>query len=246
MSDQDPGDFGRRVAERRNELGLSREELARQAGIDPSYLEYLEERPGASPEASTRLRLARALSTSVDHLEGGSFGEPVATEHPPGGVAEVLELERTECYELLRHGSIGRVLFCEDRGPVGLPVNFRLLDEDIVFRTGDGSIGGAVVVAGGLIGIEADRLGDTFGERWSVLATGHGALVEDAEAPLGIDALAGQSWAGGNRLPRSSFYRRDHRPVDSSAPREVSTMRLAGVTTRVQIGRTVTCEPETR
>jgi len=198
MSDQDPGDFGRRVAERRNELGLSREELARQAGIDPGYLEYLEERPGASPEASTRLRLARALSTSVDHLEGGGFGEPVGTGHPPGGVAEVLELERTECYELLRHGGIGRVLFCEDRGPVGLPVNFRLLDEDIVFRTGDGSIRGAVA-AGGLIGIEADRLDDALGEGWSVLATGHGALVEDAAVLERVSALDIHSWAGEHR-----------------------------------------------
>ena len=198
MGDQDPGDFGRRVAERRHELGLSREEVARQAGIDPGYLEYLEERPGASPEASTRLRLARALSISLDRLEGGGFGEPVGAGHPPGGVGEVLELDRTECYELLRHGGVGRVLFCAERGPVGLPVNFRLLDEDIVFRTGDSSIRGAVD-AGGLIGLEADRLDDALGEGWSVLATGHGALVEDAEALQRIDALEIHSWAGEHR-----------------------------------------------
>ena len=168
MTGRDPGDFGRRVAERRDELGLSREEVARQAGIDPGYLEYLEERPGASPEVSTRLRLARALSTSVERLEGGGFGEPVGTGQPPGGVAEVLELDRTECYEMLR------------------------------FRTGDGSIRGAVD-ADGLIGLEADRLDDALGEGWSVLATGHGALVEDAEVLQQIDALEIQSWAGEHR-----------------------------------------------
>ncbi len=198
MTGRDPGDFGRRVAERRDELGLSREEVARQAGIDPGYLEYLEERPGASPEVSTRLRLARALSTSVERLEGGGFGEPVGTGQPPGGVAEVLELDRTECYEMLRHGGIGRVVFCADRGPVALPVNFRLLDDDIVFRTGDGPIRGAVD-ADGLIGLEADRLDDALGEGWSVLATGHGALVEDAETLQRIDALEIQSWAGEHR-----------------------------------------------
>jgi len=199
--DQNPGDFGRRVAERRHELGLSRDELARWVGMDPSYLAYLEERAGASPDAAARLRLAQALSTSLERLEGGGFGEAVGTGHPPSGVAEVVELERTDCYELLGHGGVGRVLFCADRGPVGLPVNFRLLDEDIVFRTGDGSIRSAVDT-GGRIGLEADRLDDALGEGWSVLATGHGALVEDAEALQRISALGIWSWAGEHR-PRA-------------------------------------------
>jgi transcriptional regulator with XRE-family HTH domain len=207
MGDQDPGDFGRRVAERRHELGMSREEVARHAGIDPGYLEYLEERSGALPEAATRLRLARVLSTSVDRLEGAGFGQPVGTGHPPAGVAEVLELDRTECYELLRHGGIGRALFCADRGPVGLPVNFRLLDEDIVFRTGDGSIRGAVDAGGG-IGLEADHLDDTLGEGWSVLATGHGELVDDPEVLQRISALDIHSWAGEHR-PRAVRLRVD-------------------------------------
>jgi len=198
MTDRDPGDFGRRVAERRHELGLSRDELARQVGMDAGYLQYLEERPGASPEATTRLRLARALSTTVERLEGSGFGEPVGTGHPPGGVPEVLELDRPGCYELLRHGGIGRVLFCADRGPVGLPVNFRLLDEDIVFRTGEGSIRRAVD-AGGQIGLEADRLDDALGEGWSVLATGQGSLVDDPEVLERIDALGIHSWAGEQR-----------------------------------------------
>ena len=198
MTDRDPGDFGRRVAERRHELGLSRDELARQVGMDAGYLEYLEERPGASPEATTRLRLARALSTTVERLEGSGFGEPVGTGHPPGGVAEVLELDHAGCYELLRHGGIGRVLFCADRGPVGLPVNFRLLEEDIVFRTGEGSIRSALD-AGGQIGLEADRLDDALGEGWSVVATGQGSLVDDPDVLERIDALGIHSWAGEHR-----------------------------------------------
>ena len=198
MTDRDPGDFGRRVAERRHELGLSRDELARQVGMDAGYLEYLEERPGASPEATTRLRLARALSTTVERLEGSGFGEPVGTGHPPGGVAQVLELDRAACYELLRHGGIGRVLFCADRGPVGLPVNFRLLDEDIVFRTGEGSIRRAVD-AGGQIGLEAERLDDALGEGWSVVATGQGSLVDDPDVLEQIRALDIHSWAGEHR-----------------------------------------------
>ena len=42
MTDQDQGDRGRRVVRRRRELGLSREELARQVGTGAGCLEYLE------------------------------------------------------------------------------------------------------------------------------------------------------------------------------------------------------------
>jgi nitroimidazol reductase NimA-like FMN-containing flavoprotein (pyridoxamine 5'-phosphate oxidase superfamily) len=199
VEDRDPGDFGRRVAERRQELDLSRADVARQAGMDPGYLEYLEERPSASPDISTRRRLAATLSMSLDRLEGGGFGEPVgASRHRPGGVAVVEELDRAGCYALLRHGGIGRVLFVAARGPVGLPVNFRLLGNDIVFRTGDGSIRGAVQ-AGGAISLEVDRLDDALGEGWSVLVTGHAVVVEDVEELRRIDALEVQSWAGEDR-----------------------------------------------
>ncbi|SDH96608.1 Helix-turn-helix domain-containing protein, partial [Sinosporangium album] len=38
-----PGDIGRRVARRREDLGLTREQLAERTGMDPGYLAYLEE-----------------------------------------------------------------------------------------------------------------------------------------------------------------------------------------------------------
>jgi len=198
MQQSGPGDLGRRVAERRHELGLSREEVARRARIDLGYLTYLEEQPGASPDASTRLRLASALSVRLDQLEGAGFGEPVGTGHAPAGVAEVLELDRAGCYALIRHGGIGRVVFSVERGPVALPVNFRVLDDSIVFLTGRGSIR-AAIESGGPMSVEVDRIDDTLGEGWSVLATGHAVIVEDAEGLNRIEALEIRSWAGKDR-----------------------------------------------
>jgi len=198
MEHRDPGDFGRRVALRREELRLTRDELARRAGIDAGYLEYLEEHSGARPSAETQLRLARALLTTVERLEGSGFGEPVGTGHPPRGVAEVRELDADACHALLRRGGVGRVVFCADRGPVALPVNFRMLGQDVVFRTGDGSIRRAVT-EGGVIGLEVDRLDDSLGEGWSVLATGHGELVDDQAMLDQIAALDIRSWAGEDR-----------------------------------------------
>ncbi|MEU0220578.1 helix-turn-helix domain-containing protein, partial [Streptomyces sp. NPDC006265] len=65
------GDLGRRITQRRTELGLSRQEAATRAGMAPTYLQYLEERPAADPGAGTLLRLAGALKTTVWHLTGG-------------------------------------------------------------------------------------------------------------------------------------------------------------------------------
>ena len=36
------GDLGQRVAHRRRQLGLSREQVAQRAGIEAGYLDYLE------------------------------------------------------------------------------------------------------------------------------------------------------------------------------------------------------------
>ncbi|WP_406405454.1 helix-turn-helix domain-containing protein [Streptomyces sp. NBC_01643] len=38
-----PGDVGRRVAARREELGLSRQEVAERSGSATTYIQYLEE-----------------------------------------------------------------------------------------------------------------------------------------------------------------------------------------------------------
>lgn len=57
-----PGDVGRRVAQRRHELGLTRAQLATRAGTALEYLEYIETRPG-HPSAETLLRVAQALRT---------------------------------------------------------------------------------------------------------------------------------------------------------------------------------------
>src|SRR5689334_22052230 len=72
------GNLGRRIALRREELGLSREEAANRAGMASSYLQYLEEQPTAAPGVSTLLRLAGALETTALELTGGDV------ELPPG------------------------------------------------------------------------------------------------------------------------------------------------------------------
>ena len=129
----DPGDLGQRVAFRRGELGMTRDELARRSGLSPGYLVYLEENP-AEVTTGTLLRLAAALESTVPYLlgEGTSLapGRAGPAAHP---VFEVIP--RHKCDQLLASGGVGRVVMVDERGPVAVPVNFALLDGDIVFRT---------------------------------------------------------------------------------------------------------------
>lgn len=198
MTVANPGDLGRRVAARREELGLSREEVAERAGMDPGYLQYLEERPATPPSASELDRLARALSTTLERLEGAGWTSPPGAGAPPGGNVDVEVLSAAMALELLSRGGVGRVVFTDDRGPVALPVNFRLLDGTIVFRTGPGSILRAIERAQ-RIGFEVDRLDDVLGEGWSVVATGEAEVVSDPEERTRIDALHIHPWTGSER-----------------------------------------------
>lgn len=64
-----PGDLGRRIVARRQQLGLSRAELAARAHLSTPYLTYLETRP-AIPTMTCLIELADALQTTAEALLG--------------------------------------------------------------------------------------------------------------------------------------------------------------------------------
>lgn len=129
-------DLGRRIIEHRHRAGLSREEVADRAGMAVTYLAYLETSAAPSQPTLTALaRLAAALGTDISALSGSGLnlppGQRSAAKHP---VLEVLST--AECRDYLAHGGVGRFLFVNARGPVAIPVNYRMLGDDILFRTG--------------------------------------------------------------------------------------------------------------
>lgn len=96
---------------------------------------------------------------------------------------------------LLGQGGIGRVVFDDESGPIALPVNFRMLADDVVFQTGDGSIS-AAIASGRTLSVEVDHFDDTLAEGWSVLVRGHAQVVTDPQEMRSIDQLHIESWAG--------------------------------------------------
>lgn len=191
------GDLGRRVAERRRELGLTPGEVATRAGMSESYVQAIEANPSPQLTRAALWRLAAALETSVDLITGGGMDAPPGRAHPSDRpVLESMSVD--ECRTLVTPGGIGRVVFSNDRGSVALPVNFRMLGHDVVFRSeSDSPVLSAIT--DGEISFEVDHLDEALTEGWSVLFSGEGREIVDATEHEQAEALDITPWAGGQR-----------------------------------------------
>lgn len=190
------GDAGRRISDRRTELGMRREELAERAGVAPSYLAYVEENP-ANVDDGTLFRIAAALETTLTGLRGGDVGVPPgrhdAARHPV-----MAELREGACWDLLDSHGIGRIARTDDDGlPEVLPANYSVVDGAIALRT---STARAADLDGGELAFEVDRVDESLREGWSVLAVGTAERVTDpAEERSLAERAASAPWAGGDR-----------------------------------------------
>ncbi|MFI7229687.1 helix-turn-helix domain-containing protein [Nonomuraea angiospora] len=192
------GDFGRRISYHRHRLGLTPGQVADRADMSAGYVQHLEGHLG-TPDTGTVTRLAAALETTVEDLLGGGRDRPPG---PGSGAADaVLEvLDPEECLRLVAPGGIGRVAFNGPEGPTVLPVNYKVHDGAIVFRTAHGGpmdqdlrtgVEGVEIK----IGFQVDRIDEARREGWSVLVQGPAHHVPEDEA-VQADVTP---WAGGER-----------------------------------------------
>ena len=205
----EPGDLGKRVSRRRQDLKLSRRQLAELAGVSVPYLEHLETHPALPTQAALR-RLAAALQTTPETLLGAGPGRGGASGRP------VLQtLTAAECYDLLSPGGVGRVAFTTADGPVVVPVNYAMAGQTVIFRTAPDTL-----LAGyldGPAGFEVDRLDEALSQGWSVLVTGRAARVTSEADVRRLEQHTDiRPWAGGARdvyvriIPRKITGRRIH------------------------------------
>lgn len=192
----DPGDLARRLTGRREQLGLTRAQLARRARVSVSYVDYLETQP-AQPTPGALYWLAEALETTPRLLLGATRDRPPAASTPPQ-ITRSESLDPATCLQLIAPGGVGRVALTGDDGPEVFPVNYAIVDGDVVFRTASG--GPLSVPDGGELGFEVDHLDEVVSRAWSVLIIGHGARIADPELArrLADNALL-QPWVGGER-----------------------------------------------
>ncbi|UBU08768.1 helix-turn-helix domain-containing protein [Nonomuraea gerenzanensis] len=212
------GDFGRRIHHLRDRLGLSLEQVAERADMSAGYIHWLETHLG-TPDRGTVIRLARALETTAEDLLGGGRDRPpgqgAAMDEP---VLEVLEPE--ECLRLVAPGGIGRVAFNGSHGPTVLPVNYRLYEGAVVFRTARGGPMDADLRTGAegvdiMIAFQVDRIDEAQRAGWSVLIQGAAHHVPEDEVAK-VSGAGVTPWAGGERhlyiriVPQQVTGRRIH------------------------------------
>ncbi|MFD6230344.1 helix-turn-helix domain-containing protein [Streptomyces sp. NPDC060232] len=189
-------DLGRRLAARREALGLSRAELGRRCGADGNYIAYLEEH-AASPSIGTLVRVADELGVTVDDLTGAS-AERVRGRSTARREAALVPLGEAECRDLLGTHGVGRIAVFTAEGPTVVPVNYMMAGTDIAFRTSAASVVGRS--AGTEAGFEIDNIDDVTASGWSVLAVGALEGVTDPDVLRHLNTTARSSpWAGGDR-----------------------------------------------
>jgi nitroimidazol reductase NimA-like FMN-containing flavoprotein (pyridoxamine 5'-phosphate oxidase superfamily) len=107
---------------------------------------------------------------------------------------ELERLTEDECRALLRSARLGRVAVRIGESPAILPVNYAMLDDDVVFRTAPGS-----KLSASLMGIrmafEVDHVDEATGAAWSVLVVGYAEEIRDETTRARVDGLDLESWS---------------------------------------------------
>lgn len=185
-----------RASLRREQLGMTREEVAERAGMSVAYLRHLESLGGGFDPAAL-MRLAATLEMPYEDLvEGRSDAPPGRSTAAPRPV--LMQLSERACWNRLGTHGIGRLGLSADTGPVVLPVNFLVDARTIVYRTDPG--GTAAAAAGDRLAFETDHIDEQLRNGWSVLVTGTADHITDPDAVHALGERPGaQPWAGGAR-----------------------------------------------
>jgi uncharacterized protein len=113
------------------------------------------------------------------------------------------KLDRDECLELLGGARIARVVLSANGIPVALPVNFAVLDGDVVFAIDRGEVFDAAVQEA-VFSVEVDDVDPIYHTGWSVLVTGVAEMLTEAQDIAQARQLPVQPWAPG---PHRFFVR---------------------------------------
>jgi nitroimidazol reductase NimA-like FMN-containing flavoprotein (pyridoxamine 5'-phosphate oxidase superfamily) len=114
-------------------------------------------------------------------------------------IDEGLELlTEADARVLLASAEVGRVGVTIGALPAIFPVNFRIIDEAIVFRTSPGSKLSAAL-EGSVVAFEVDQYDTSDQTGWSVLAIGRAQVVHDLDLTAKVLAAGLEPFADGRR-----------------------------------------------
>jgi len=114
------------------------------------------------------------------------------------------QLSEDECLRLISAGGVGRIAYSGRFGPVVLPVNYKLFEGTIVFRTKVGSpmdedLRTGIAHAEYKVAFEIDQIDAAAREGWSVLVQGPAHHVDSATERASVAKSGVEPWPGGER-----------------------------------------------
>src|SRR5215467_579835 len=130
---------------------------------------------------------------SQDDKYQGSPAEPV-----------VEELAEAECLQLVAGQEVGRIAFAGRFGLAVVPVNYRLHEGNIVFRTGqdspmDEDLRTGLEHAEYQVAFEVDQMEPRTREGWSVLIHGPAHHVRSEQERAAVAGSGVTPWVGGSK-----------------------------------------------
>ena len=117
--------------------------------------------------------------------------EPASADLDRNGLAV---LDRATCLRLLASETFGRVAVTMGALPVVIPVNYRVVDDRVVFRTTEGTKLAAATERA-VVAFEVDRIDPLDHTGWSVLVTGTAEVVTDPAELARCRAAGVPRWA---------------------------------------------------
>jgi nitroimidazol reductase NimA-like FMN-containing flavoprotein (pyridoxamine 5'-phosphate oxidase superfamily) len=114
------------------------------------------------------------------------------------------ELDEAECLRLITPGGIGRIAYSGRYGLTVFPVNYRLHQGTIVFRTAqdsptDEDLRTGIANAEYKVAFEIDEIDLAAREGWSVLVQGPVHHVESGTERASVLEAGVETWPGGDR-----------------------------------------------
>jgi len=114
------------------------------------------------------------------------------------------ELDEAECLRLISPGGVGRIAFVGSYDLTVLPVNYRLVDGAVLFRTPEGGRTEEDLRTGidrgeYKVAFEVDHLDEAVREGWSVLIQGPAHHLDAVEEQEAARRAGVEPWAPGER-----------------------------------------------
>jgi nitroimidazol reductase NimA-like FMN-containing flavoprotein (pyridoxamine 5'-phosphate oxidase superfamily) len=114
------------------------------------------------------------------------------------------ELDEAECLRLIAPGGIGRLVFAGRYDLTVLPVNYKVHNGAILFRTAahsttDEDLRTGIAHAEYRVAFEIDDFDRATREGWSVLVQGPAHHLDSASERAAVEAVGVEPWAGSDR-----------------------------------------------